>query len=90
MRTQEEILDVLRSAFKPRRCQAEAGDFKRGFRLLVLRPDDSKLIEFPGDGWYPFALVVGNDAELERIVKSVRRQVEEEHGFKLDPLATDH
>ena len=87
-RTEQQIIDILGSAFKPLVCEVErsSGDFELHFQFRVVWPDGSVIIECPGPGkdWYPFSGLQNNDTDLTSFVNHARDLVEKKTATKLD------
>src|SRR5690606_27516128 len=80
MRTKEQVVEIIQSAFAPLDCVAELHDYNRVVGFRVYGPNNEPLLKFketPVDG-----LLSGPG--LETIISAARRNVEQQ-GFKLDP-----
>ena len=80
MRTKEQVVEIIQSAFAPLGCVAELHDYNRVIGFRVYGPSNEPLLKFketPVD-----SLLSGHG--LETIIDAARRRVEQK-GFELDP-----
>ncbi len=85
-RTIQDVTKILEEAFKPFVCEVTPEDYKRCFRLSILKKDRTVITKFPQSEKYPcpFVHYQKNDTELIKLVEHVRDLVEKE-GSTLEP-----
>ena len=80
MRSKEQVVEIIKSAFAPLRCVAEIHDYNRVVGFRVYGPANEPLLKFKETS--VDSLLSGPG--LETIIDAARRKVEQK-GFKLDP-----
>ncbi|MCC8686087.1 hypothetical protein ABFU27_02650 [Xanthomonas campestris pv. raphani] len=80
MRTKEQVVEVIQSAFAPLDCVAELHDYNTVVGFRVYGPTNEPLLKFKETS--VDSLLSGPG--LETIIDAARRKVEQK-GFKLDP-----
>lgn len=79
MRTKEQVVEIIQSAFAPLDCVAELHDYNSVVGFRVYSPSSEPLLKFKDA---PIDSLLSGPG-LETIIDAARRKVEQK-GFKLD------
>ena len=80
MKTNDEIRNIVETAFNPLRCVAEIWDFDQKLRFRVFDPKDEVVLTFPNE---VLRHLRDGDA-LRNVILAARARIEEK-GFLLEP-----